>query len=111
MTADRTERIKASAKVAVAILRRNATGFIVEAPGGRARVYDLRYNEMTLSLRRQVDDPAHTTQLEIRFDGDRVLFAEWNDDGFTKRSLRPGDWERVLRRYDRIPALSGRQAS
>lgn len=107
-SADRFERIKALAKVALAILRRNAAGVIIETPDGRARVYDLRHNDMTLSLRRQVDDPSHTGQLEIRFDGERVLFAEWSDDGFTKRSYRPGDWERVLRRYDRIPALAGR---
>ncbi|MDA9506118.1 hypothetical protein XI09_16050 [Bradyrhizobium sp. CCBAU 11386] len=62
---------------------------------------------MTLSLRRLVDDPARTGQLEIRFYRERVLFAEWNDDGFTKRSYRPGDWEHVLHRYSRIPALAG----
>ncbi|MDH2341511.1 hypothetical protein [Bradyrhizobium sp. SSUT77] len=107
-TADRNERIKVLAKVALAILRRNAAGFIVETPDGRARVYDLRHNEMTLSLRRKLDDPVHTGKLEIRFDGDRVLFAEWNDDGFAKRSYRSGDWEARLRRYDRIPALAGR---
>lgn len=106
--ADRTKQIKLLVKVAAAILRRNAAGFIVEGPDGRARFYDLRHNEMTLSLRRRVDDPAHTIQLEIRFDGARALFAEWNDDGFVKRSLTPGRSESVLRRYERIPALAGR---
>jgi hypothetical protein len=105
--ADRSERIKALAKVALAILRRNAAGFIVETPGGRARVYDLRHNEMALSVRRVIDDPAQTMQIEIKFDGDRVLFAEWNEDGFTKRSYKPGPWEGVMRRYERIPALAG----
>lgn len=45
---------------------------------------------MALSLRRQIDNPAHTRKLEIRFQGERMLFAEWTDDGFTKRSYRSG---------------------
>lgn len=105
-----SERIKSLAKVAIAILRRNAAGFIINPPGGgRARVYDVQHNEMRLSLRRTIDDPEHTTQIEIRFDGDRVLFAEWTDDGFVKRSYTPGQWEGMLRRYERIPALARRQ--
>lgn len=63
---------------------------------------------MALSLRRQSDNPAHTRKLEIRFQGERMLFAEWTDDGFTKRSDRSGDWEARLRRYERVPALAGR---
>lgn len=106
--ADRSERIKALAKVALAIFRRNAAGFIIQALEGRARVYEFRYNDMVLSLRRQIDNPAHTRKLEIRFHGERVLFAKWTDDGFTKRSYRTGDWEARLRRYERIPALAGR---
>lgn len=106
--ADRSERIKALAKVALAILRRNAAGFIIQALEGRARVYEFRYNDMVLSLRRQIDNPAHTRKLEIRFHGERVLFAKCTDDGFTKRSYRTGDWEARLRRYERIPALAGR---
>lgn len=109
---DRNDRIKALAKVAIAILRRNAAGLLINQPGGgRARVYDVQYNEMKLSLRRQIDDPDQTTQIEMRFDGDRVLFAEWNVDGFVKRSYTPGPWERMLHRYERIPALAGRSAN
>lgn len=58
-TAERNERINALAKVAIAIHRRNAVGFIIETIDGRACVYDLRHNEMTLSLRWQLDDPTH----------------------------------------------------
>jgi hypothetical protein len=106
-SADRAERIKSLAKVALAIVRRNAAGLLLYLlGGGRARVYDVKHNEMKLSLRRMIDDPDQPTQIEIRFDGDRVLFAEWNEDGFTKRSYKPGPWERTLGRYERIPALA-----
>lgn len=105
---DRNERIRALAKVALAIVRRNAdVGVIDIAGGGRARVYDFRHNEMKLSFRRQIDDPAHMTQLEIRFDGARVLFTEWDDDGFIKRSYSPGPWERALQRYERVLRSAG----
>ncbi|MGY0573254.1 hypothetical protein ACTGJ9_020930 [Bradyrhizobium sp. RDM12] len=111
-TADRNERIRALAKVALAILRRNAAGVIVDKAGfGRARAYDVQHNECRLSFLRLVDDPAQTAQLEIRFAGHRVLFAEWNDAGFVKRSYMPGPWERDLRRYERIPALAGRSST
>lgn len=109
MNADRAERIKSLAKVAMAILRRNAAGFIIQTPGGgRTRVYDVQHNEMKLSLRRMIDGPNQPTQIEIKFGGDRVLFAEWTEYGFSKRSYKPGPWESVLHRYDRIPALAGR---
>lgn len=109
MNNDRADRIRALAKVAVAILRRSGEVGVVDVAGGRARVYDVQQNEMKLSLRRHIDDPDHTTRLEIKFDGARVLVAEWDDDGFVKRSYTPGPWERVLRRYERVPALAGPQ--
>lgn len=111
MTADRNERIKALTKIAVAIIRRNAVGFVVDKAGfGPVRAYDVQHNECRLSFVRVIDDPDQTAQLEIKFAGHRVLFAEWNDAGFVKRSYAPGPWEATLRRYDRIPALSGRRA-
>ncbi|MCK1556087.1 hypothetical protein IVB06_06970 [Bradyrhizobium sp. 171] len=87
--ADRSERVKLWRRSLYRSFR-NAAGFIIQALDGRARVYDFRYNDMALSLRRQIDNPAHTRKLEIRFQGERMLFAEWTDDGFTKRSYRSG---------------------
>jgi hypothetical protein len=85
---------------------------LIDLPGGGcARIYDVQYNEMKLSLRRFIDDPLHKRQIEVKFDGSRVLFVELNDDGFVKRSYAPGPWERVLHRYERIPALAGRSST
>ncbi len=105
---ERTERIKALVRMAVAILRRNGEGGNLDIPEiGRVRSYEFRFNEMALSLRRSVDDARETT-LVVKFDGEKVLGASWTVDGFTKRSFRPGDWEGRLRHYDRLPALAGR---
>ncbi|HEX7881832.1 MAG TPA: hypothetical protein VF499_03745 [Afipia sp.] len=107
---ERTERIKALVKIAVAILRRNDTGgYLILPDVGRVRAYDFRFNELTLSLRRRVDDDARETTLTAKFDGEKVLGATWTVDGFTKRSFKPGDWEQVLRRYSRLPVLRGVQ--
>ncbi|MCC8953624.1 hypothetical protein H8B02_09215 [Bradyrhizobium sp. Pear77] len=107
---ERTERIKALVKIAVAILRRNGDGGYLDLPGaGRVRSYEFRFNEMALSLRRLVDDDARETTLTVKFDGERVLAATWTVDGITKRSFKPGGWEEVLRRYGRLPVLRGTQ--
>ncbi|MGY3584449.1 hypothetical protein ACVIGB_006492 [Bradyrhizobium sp. USDA 4341] len=107
---ERTERIKALVKLAVAILRRNDVGGYLNLPeGGRVRSYELRFNEMALSLRRRVDGDAQEATLIVKFDGDKVLGASWTVDGFTKRSFKPGGWEEVLRRYSRLPVLRGIQ--
>ncbi|MCK1502836.1 hypothetical protein [Bradyrhizobium sp. 188] len=105
--ADRSERIKALVKVALAILPERCR---LHYPSARrpARVYDFRYNHMALSLRRQIDNPAHTRKLEIWFQGERMLFAEWTDDGFTKRSYRSGVGKRGYVGTNRVPALAGR---
>ena len=107
---ERTERIKSLVKIAVDIMRRNDAGGYLDLPkGGRVRSYEVLSNEMALSLRRRVDDDARETTLTVKFDGERVLAVTWTVDGFSKRSLRSGDWEDRLRRYDRSPALRGAQ--
>ncbi|MCC8952857.1 hypothetical protein H8B02_05070 [Bradyrhizobium sp. Pear77] len=86
-TVERTERIKALIKIAVAILRRNDVGGYLDFPeGGRVRSYEFRFNEMVLSLRRRVDVDATETTLIVKFDGEKVLGVSWTVDGFTKRS-------------------------
>lgn len=109
-TVERTERIKSLVKIAVGILRRNDNGGNLDLPeGGRVRSYEVRFNEMALSLRRRVDDDAQEATLIVKFDGEKVLGASWTVDGFTKRSFKPGGWEEVLRRYSRLPVLRGIQ--
>ncbi|MCA6104418.1 MULTISPECIES: hypothetical protein [Bradyrhizobium] len=91
-TVERIERIKALVRIAVDILRRNGDGgYLVLSESGRVRALDFQFNELLLSLRRRVDDDARETTLIVKFDGEKVLGASWTVDGFTKRSLRPGD--------------------
>ena len=104
-SAERAERIRSLAKIALGIIQRNCTGYYLNpADGGRVRVWDFRHNALLLSFRRQVDIDDRPATLVVKHDGEKVLIASWTIDGFTRRSYKPGEWENVLRRCDRMPA-------
>ncbi|WJR74924.1 hypothetical protein [Bradyrhizobium sp. NP1] len=105
--ADRTERMRALSKLALGILRRCGERCTLDRADGRFRAYDVSHNEFSLSFRRRVDDADRLATLVVKFEGEMVLAASWTVDGFVRRTLKPGAWEDLLRRYDRIPALAG----
>ncbi|MCK1493475.1 hypothetical protein IVB14_24380 [Bradyrhizobium sp. 180] len=108
MTGDRTERIKALSKLALGIVRRCGERCCIERAGGRHRVSEVRHNEFRLTLTQSLDDEDRTSALDVRFDGKTVLHIEWTAEKVLRTSYRPGAWEDLLRRYDRIPALAVR---
>jgi hypothetical protein len=106
--ADRSERIRALAKVALSILRRTDRYNLDLAAGGRARAWDFRHNELSLSLRRRFDADDRPATLIVKYDGEKVLVAQWTVNGWSRRSIKPGAWESVLRQCERMPAMAGR---
>jgi hypothetical protein len=56
--------------------------------------------------RRVVDDVDRRAMIDVKFDGQKVLSAEWTNEGFVRTSFKPGPWEDALRRCDRMPALA-----
>lgn len=107
MTGDRTERIKALSKLALSIVRRCGDRFCIDRAGSRWRLLEVRHNEFKLTHARLIDDEDRTSTLDVRFDGKTVLHVQWTTEKVLRRSYRPGAWEAVLLRYDRVPALSG----
>lgn len=96
---DRAERIRSLARIALGILRRNDIGGYLDIPGkGRVRALDCRCGEFRMSFRRRVDDNERLARLEIKFAGEIVLSTAWTDEGFVRRSYKPGSWEDTLRR-------------
>lgn len=106
MTVDRNERVKSLVKVALDILRRTDRYNLTLADGSRYRGWDYRHNDLVLSFRRRTDVDDRPATLVVKYDGDRVLIAQWTTGGFTRRSYSPGRWENVLRRCDRMPVQS-----
>jgi hypothetical protein len=106
--ADRNGRITALAKVALAILRRTDRYNLTLADGSRFHGWDFRHNDLSMSFRRRIDVDERPATLIVKYDGDRVLIAQWTVDGFTRRTYKPGQWENVLCRCDRMPVLEGK---
>src|SRR2546421_1910474 len=107
MISDRTERVKALSKLALSIIRRCGERCNIDRAGRSCRISEVVYNEFRLTHSR-CDDEDRTSTLDVRFLGKVVLHVEWTIDMVLKTSYRAGDWEALLRRYDRTPAL-GRQ--
>jgi hypothetical protein len=107
-SADRNERIRSLAKVALGILRRTDRCNLTLADGSRVRAWDFRHNDLVLSFRRRVDGDARSATLVVKYDGEKVLIASWTVDGWTRRSYVAGRWEDVLCRCERMPALAER---
>jgi hypothetical protein len=57
----------------------------------------------SLSFRRRIDVDNRPATLIVKYEGERVLIAQWTIDGFTRRSYSPGRWEGLLSRCDRLP--------
>ncbi|MCK1456684.1 hypothetical protein IVB36_38845 [Bradyrhizobium sp. 35] len=108
--AARTERIKALSTLALAILRRCGERCNIDRAGRSCRLSEVVYNEFRLT-RSRCDDEDQTSTLDVRFLGKVVLHVEWTIDMVLKTSYRPGEWEALLRRYERIPALAGRSST
>jgi len=53
------------------------------------------------------NDEVRRSTLDVRFCGKVVLYVEWLPEAVTRTSFKPGEWEDLLRRYDRIPAPAG----
>lgn len=104
---DRTGRMRALSKLALGILRRCGERCCIDRADGRCRLSEVRYNEFRLTLSRSMDNEDRTSTLDVRFLGKIVLHVEWTPDAVTRTSYRPGDWEAMLLRYDRTPALAG----
>ena len=109
--ADRAKRVKAIVTVALNILRRTDRYNLTFADGSRFRGWDYRHNDLVLTFRRRTDVDDRPATLIVRYDGDRVLIAEWTTGGFTRRTYKPGSWEAVLRRYEGISGQSLRATS
>ncbi|RZM99944.1 hypothetical protein CWO91_34805 [Bradyrhizobium genosp. SA-3] len=107
---DRADRMKALSKVALGIIRRCGERWNVDRPDGRWRRSEVRHNEFRLTHSRLIDDKDRTSTLDVRFDGKIVLQVEWTTERVLRTSYRPGAWEAMLLRYDRVPALSGSAA-
>lgn len=105
--ADRTHRMKALSKLALSIVRRCGERCNIDRAGRRCRLSEVRHNEFRLTYSR-CDDDDRTSILDVRFDGKIVLHVEWTAHKVLRTSYKPGNWEAVLLRYDRIPALAGR---
>lgn len=103
---DRTERLKALSKLALGIIRRCGERWNVDRAGSRCRVSEVCHNEFRLRHSR-CDDQDRTSTLDVRFDGKTVLLIQWTTEAVTRTSYRPGAWEAMLLRYDRVPALAG----
>jgi hypothetical protein len=105
--ADRTERIRALSKLSLGILHRCGDRCYIDRAGGRFRIVEIRHNEFRLTYSRSVDDgEGRTSTLDVRYLGHKVLSVEWTIDKVLRTSYRPGDWEALLRRYDRAPVLA-----
>lgn len=77
-------------------------------PNGRFRAYDDAHNDIVVSYRRSIDDSVPST-LVVRFLGIKVFAIEWiNGGSLIKLSFKPGEWEALLIRYDRLPYLARR---
>jgi hypothetical protein len=107
---DRSERIAALVKVALSILRRTDRYNLTLADGSRYRGWDFRHNDLSLTFRRRIDADDRPATLIVKYDGDRVLIAQWTTDSFTRRAYKPGNWENVLRRCDRMPTSAGHRS-
>lgn len=107
---DRNERIRSLAQVAISVLRRHDRGGYLDLPEGRVRALDCHCGKFRISFRRRVDDDDRPATLVVKYGGEKVLIASWNDDGWTYRSIKPGRWEAALRRCERMPILAGQSA-
>jgi hypothetical protein len=107
--ADRSERIKALAKVALGILRRNAHRFRLDLAEGSVHTWDLEHGLLSLSYRRRIDADDRPATLTIKYRREKVLIAQWTIDGWTRRSYKAGEWENVLRRCERMPSMADRE--
>lgn len=106
--AARTDRMKTLSNLALGILRRCGERYCIDRADARYRLSEVRYNEFRLTLSRSMDNEDRTSTLDVRFLGKIVLHVEWTPSAVTRTSYRPGDWEAMLLRYDRTPALAGR---
>lgn len=104
--ADRAKRVKAIVTVALNILRRTDRYNLAMADGSRYRGWDYRHNDLVLTFRRRTDVDDRPATLIVKHDGERVLIAQWTAGGFTRRTYKPGSWETILRRCDRMPVPS-----
>lgn len=104
--AARTERIKTLSTLALGILRRCGERCNIDRAGRSCRISEVVYNEFRLT-RSRCDDEDRTSTLDVRFLGKVVLHVEWTAHKVLRTSYKPGPWEGVMRRYDRIPALAG----
>jgi hypothetical protein len=99
VSADRTERIKTLVRVALNIIRANATRHRLDLAEGPVHAWDIERGELSLSYRRPIDADHLPSKLIVKFRGERVLFAKWTIYGWTKRSYSAGVWEHALRRF------------
>jgi hypothetical protein len=106
-SAERAERIRSLAQVAISVLRRHDRGGYLDLPDGRVRALDCHTGRFRISFRRRIDVDGRPTTLRVKFEGEQVLAASWTDAGITRRSYAPGQWEDLLRRYDRTLAAAG----
>jgi hypothetical protein len=109
MTVDRAERIKTLSKLTLGIVRRCGERCCIDRAGGRYRLLEVRHNEFRLTLARPIGNGDRTSTLDVRFLGKAVLHIEWTAEIVLRTAYRPGAWEAILLRYDRAPALAGRQ--
>jgi len=107
-SAERAERIRSLAQVAISVLRQYDRGSNLDLPEGRVRAADCHFGKFRISFRRRVDVADRPATLTVKFEGEQVLIASWTVDGFTRRSYWPGEWENSLRRFDRTLALAAR---
>jgi hypothetical protein len=80
----------------------------IDRAGARYGVSEVRHNEFRLTLLRPIRDQDGVSQLDVRFDGTIVLHVQWTPETVARTSYKPGAWEAMLRRYDRVPVLAGR---
>lgn len=104
--AGRIDRVKMLSKLALNIIGRCGSQGNIDRAGRSCRISEVVHNEfrLTRSCRRDED---RTSTLDVRFLGKTVLHVEWTRDMVLRTSYRGGDWERMLARYDRTPALAG----
>ena len=102
--AERQKRIDLARDAALRLVRFEGN---VEVDGELQRVAEFRHNNVAIVYYCPRPGSVKPHRLAIRERGKIVFSLEWQDGKQLRSSYKPGEWGRVMRRCDRMPALTG----